>query len=116
MARSVLLQLTRDSIEEVFQAERTINNFALIQEHPLLNEKIQTTINLLINKELKGTYSSKEKNTTLLTNIIIGAKKAAFEDKEHSVLTTSEYLHCEIELVLKTPDGVISECDEAILH
>ena len=52
---------------------------------------------------------------SLLENITIGAKKAAFEDKKSATLTTSEYLHCEIELILDTPDGQISETDPAIL-
>jgi len=115
MARSVLLQLVRDSIEEVFHAQRTIQPEILLQEHPLLNEKISTTINIYLNRELQGRYSSKDKESSLLNNIIIGAKKAAFEDKNSSVLTTSIYLHCELELRLQTPDGEISEIDSPII-
>ena len=116
MSRSVLLQLARDSIQEVLEAQICIDRNALLQEHPLLNEKISTTINLFIDKELKGTYSTQNTNSSLLSNIIIAAKKAAFEDKESSTLTTSEYLHCEVELILNTPDGNISEIDPAIIH
>jgi len=115
MARSVLLQLVRDSIEEVFHAKITIDNASLLQEHPLLNEKIPTTVNIFINRELQGTYTSKDKDSSLLSNIILSAKKAAFEDKSSSVLTTSEYLHCELELRLQTPDGEISEIDSPII-
>ncbi|MBC8238654.1 MAG: AMMECR1 domain-containing protein, partial [Helicobacteraceae bacterium] len=46
MSRSVLLQLTRDSIAEVLEMQRTIDRDALIQEHPLLNQKIATQVNL----------------------------------------------------------------------
>ncbi len=116
MSRSVLLQLARDSIQEVYQAEITIDRTALLQEHPLLNETIATTVNLYIEKELKGSYSSQNSSASLLSNIIICAKKAAFEDKASSVLTTSEYLHCEVELILNTPDGEIAETDPAIIH
>ena len=116
MSRSVLLQLARDSIEEVLQAERTIDKTQLLKEHPLLQESISIALNLYINKELKGSYSTQSEQNSLLENIIIGAKKAAFEDKTRGVLTTSEYLHSEIELVLKTPDGEMRESDPAIIQ
>lgn len=116
MSRSVLLQLARDSIEEVFQAQLSIDRKALLQEHPLLNEKIPTTINLTIDKELKGSHTIKNSSDSLLNNIIVSAKKAAFEDKESSILTTSEYLHCELEIILSTPDGQMSQIDPAIIQ
>lgn len=115
MSRSILIQLARDSIAEVYEARRSIDKKALTQEHPLLNENIKITLNLYIDEELKGSYTSTE-DASLLSNIIIGAKKAAFEDKQRSTLTTSEYLHCEMELMLYTPDGVISERDPALIH
>ena len=115
MSRSVLLQLARDSIQEVLEAQRTIDRTALLSEHPLLNEKIQTTVNLYIDKELRGSCSSTDTHKSLLEDIVYNAKRSAFEDKNFTPLTTSEYLHCEIELLLNTPDGVISEKDPAIL-
>ena len=115
MPRSVLLQLARDSIAEVLEAGRTIDKKALLQEHPLLNEKIQTQINLYLENELRGSSSSKDSNLNLLEAIIRDAKKSAFEDTNFSPISTSEYLSCEIEIILSTPDGIISEKDEAIL-
>ena len=115
MSRSVLLQLARDSIEEVLQAQRTIDKKQLLQKHPLLNETIPISISLYVKRELKGRYTTQSREKSLLENIIIGAKKAAFEDKSSTVLTTSEYLHSEIELLLKTPEGEMSESDPAII-
>jgi len=46
MARSVLLQLARDSIQEVLEASRSIDKQALLRQHPLLNEVISTTLNI----------------------------------------------------------------------
>ncbi len=113
MSRSILLQLARDSIQEVFEAQRTININTLLQEHPLLGENIPITLNIFIQEELKSSYSIKQKSNSLINNIIIGAKKAAFENGD--ILTTSEYLDSEIELILETPDGTISQRDEAII-
>ena len=113
--RSVLLQLARDSIQEVLEAQRTIDKIALVNEYPLLNEKIRTTLNIYIEGELRGSSSSLDETSTLIEEIIKHAKKSAFEDKNFTPLTTSEYLSCEIELLLKTPDGVISEKDPSIL-
>jgi hypothetical protein len=113
--RSVLLQLARDSIQEVFEAQRTIDKRALIEEHPLLNEKIAIRVNIYIENELRGTSSSKGESASLLEEIIKHAKKSVFEDTNATPLTTSEYLNCEVELLLQTPDGVISEKDPSIL-
>lgn len=115
MSRSVLLQLARDSIQEVLELQRTIDKATLLNEHPLLNEKITTTLNIYLDNELRGTSSSTSAQKTLLEDIIYNAKVAAFEDKNFTPLTTSEYLSCEIELILNTPDGVMSEKDEPIL-
>jgi len=115
MSRSILLQLARDSIQEVLQAQRTIDSSALVLKHPLLNEKISTTINIYLYSELRGSSSSINNDKTLLENIVYNAKKSAFEDKDFTPLTTSEYLSCEVEILLETPDGVISEKDPAIL-
>ena len=113
--RSVLLQLARDSIQEVLEANRTIQKAKLLDEHPLLNEPIQTTVNLYLDNELRGSSSSESNNRSLLEDIIHNAKKSAFEDKNFEPLTTSKYISCELELLLLTPDGVISEKDKAIL-
>ena len=113
MSRSILLQLARDSIEEVLQAQNTIDKQLLLEQHPLLNENIPTQTNIYIEDELRASYINAEHS--LLKNIIISAKKAAFEDKVSSPLTTAEYLSCEIELILTTQDGVISERDPAIV-
>ncbi|MCK9492254.1 MAG: AMMECR1 domain-containing protein [Sulfurimonas sp.] len=115
MSRSVLLQLARESIQEVLESQRTIDKATLLNEHPLLNEKIQTTLNIYLDNELRGSCSSTSAQKSLLEEIIYNAKVAAFEDKNFSPLTTSEYLSCEIELILNTPDGVMSQKDEAIL-
>lgn len=115
MSRSVLLQLARDSIQEVLQAEITINRESLIQEHPLLNEPISTTVNIYIKDKLRGSASSDDSGASLIDTIILNAKKSAFQDKNFTPLSTSEYLECEIELLLNTPDGIISEKDPSII-
>jgi len=115
MGRSVLLQLARDSIQEVLQADRTIDKTSLINEHPLLSNKISTTVNIYIDNKLRGSSSSKNANLSLIEDIILNAKKSAFEDKNFTPISTSQYLTCEIEVLLNTADGIISEKDPAIL-
>jgi len=115
MSRSILLQLARDSIQEVIQATRTIQKTELLKEHPLLNEPISTTVNIYLENKLRGSASSQTNTLSLLEEIILNAKKSAFEDKNFKPISTSEYLHCEIELLLDTPDGILSEKDPAIL-
>jgi AMMECR1 domain-containing protein len=114
MSRSVLLQLVRDSIHEVYEAQRLIDKPALLEQHPILNEKIATTVNLYLDNELRGSCSSEIAEKSLLEDIICNAKRATFEDKNFSPITTSQYLNCEIELKLMTPDGEISEKDPAL--
>ena len=115
MSRSVLLQLARDSIQEVLEAQRSIDKNELLTAHPLLKEKIATTVNLYINEELRGSFCSQNATKTLLEDIVHNAKMSAFQDKNFSPLTTSEYLDCEIELLLNTPEGVLSEKDSSII-
>jgi AMMECR1 domain-containing protein len=115
MSRSVLLQLVRDSIQEVVEANRTIDKKTLLQKHPLLNEKIATTVNIYIDSKLRGSSTTKIPSFSLLEDIIKNAKHSAFEDTNFSPISTSEYLRCEIELLLVTADGTISETDPAIL-
>jgi len=115
MSRSILLQLARDSIAEVLQAQRTIDAKTLLEEHPLLGEKIPTTVNLYIENELRGSSQTLDSSQTLLASIVKNAKKSAFEDKNFNPISTSEYLDCEVEILLTTPDGVIGERDPAII-
>ena len=114
MSRSVLLQLSRDSIEEVLQTQQIINKLDLLKTYPLLNEKVPTTVKIYLDNELRGFYKSSE-NLSLFDSVNIGAKKAAFEDKNFTPLSVSEYLRCEIELILDTTEGLISERDVALL-
>jgi AMMECR1 domain-containing protein len=116
MSRSILLQLVRDSIHEVYEAKRTIDKQTLLNEYPLLNEPIATRVNIYLDDELRGSYGSDEANDSLLEDIIRNAKRAVFEDKNFSPITTSEYINCEIELVLNTPDGIMSEKDPALAN
>ncbi len=113
MSRSILLQLARESIQEVFEAQRTIDKKTLLSMHPLLNEPIKTTVNIYLEDKLRGSWSSEDKS--LLESIIYNAKKSAFEDKNFTPISTSEYLSCELEILLITPDGVMSEKDKSIL-
>ena len=115
MSRSVLLQLARDSIQEVLEANRTIDKQTLLNQYPLLNEKIATTVNLYIDSKLRGSSKTKTPSFSLLEDIIRNAKISAFEDKNFTPISTSEYLNCEVELVLSTADGLISEKDPSIL-
>jgi AMMECR1 domain-containing protein len=113
--RSLLLQLARDSIQEVFEAKRTIEKSSLLSKHPILNDKITTTVNIYFENKLRGSSSSNEPKLSLLEDIILNAKRSAFQDINFNPLTTSEYLHSEIEIILNSKDGVISERDGAII-
>lgn len=113
--RSLLLQLARDSITEVLQAKNSIDKTSLLQEYPLLSQTIPTIVNIYINNELRGSCQSLSQPSSLIDEIIINAKKAAFEDSNFLAISISEYLSCEIEIILETPDGIISEKDSAIL-
>ncbi len=110
MSRSILIQLAHDSINEVFQAKNSIDRDALLREYPLLNESIPMTLKIFVGNELRGYYEDLA-TKSLLENIIIGAKKAAFEDTRSAPLKTTEYPGAEIELALQTPEGIISHRD-----
>lgn len=116
MSRSILLQLARDSIEEVLQAQNIIDKPSLLKDHALLQEHIAISLNIYIANELRGSYENLNTDASLLNAVIIAAKRAAFEDSNFSALSVSEYLQCEIELILQTADGPISQRDSSLLE
>lgn len=115
MSQSVLLNIARDSIHEVLQAQETINRAELLESYPLLNEIVRTQVTLYLNGKVRGTSSSETPEHSLLEDIIINAKRAAFQDPDFIPISTSEYLHTSVELVLFTADGPISHRDDPIL-
>ncbi|MBN2816369.1 MAG: AMMECR1 domain-containing protein [Campylobacterales bacterium] len=116
MSHSPLLQLARESIEEVLQAHYKIDKTKLLEQYPLLNEKVPVSIKIFLQDELRGFYTTKGAELSLVESIAIGAKKAAFEDKAHKALTLSEYFLCYIEISLETESGVISHKERAFLE
>ena len=102
MATSPLLRLARDSILEVLQAENSINREALLQKYPILHQKGATQVALYIDDEMFHYATSLTKSRTLLEDIIFNAKSAAFFGKR--VLSTSAYLHTQVEVALLTFD------------
>jgi len=115
VSRSILLQLSRDSVEEVLQTQRIIDKKTLLENYPLLNEKIATKVNIYLKDELRGFYECSS-GLSLFDAVTLGAKKAAFENTNFSPLTVSEYLRCEIELILETDEGIISEKDAPLIN
>lgn len=113
MARSVLLQLARDSIAEVIEAKRIINKNAMLSEYPLLKEIISTEVNLYLKDKLRASYKTNEATKTLLEDIIYNAKKAAF-DSTYPPMTTAEYIDCDLEVVLYTEQEELREKDPSL--
>ena len=115
MSQSVLLNIARSSIQEVLQAEESINRTELLENYPLLGEVVATEITLYLNGKARGTSRSVNPEHSLLEDIIVNAKRAAFQDPEFIPISTSEYLHTSVELILFTADGPISHRDDPIL-
>lgn len=107
MATSPLLTLARDSIREVLQAENIINKEVLLQKFPLLNQKVATQVAIYLKDEIFGYATSLKDEKSLLEDIIFNAKSAAFFSKKP--LSSSEYLHAEVEVSLITLDEDIKE-------
>ncbi len=114
MGQSVLLQLARDSISEVLQAQKIIDKDLLLKSYPLLHKQIATEIKIYLSNELRGRYKT-ETSLSLIEAITVGAKRAAFQSKEFPPLQLSQYLRCEIELILTTDEGNISERDTPLI-
>lgn len=107
MAQSVLLKLARESIEEVLEAQNTIDRDALVAEYPVLEQKMATFVTLTIDGDLRGCIGSLVAHRPLVDDIIHNAKAAAFQDPRFSPMTTSEYLHASVEVSLLTaPESV----------
>lgn len=100
MATSPLLTLARESILEVLQAQNMINRDSLLEKYPILNQQVATQVALYISNELFGYATSVESDKTLLEDIVFNAKSAAFFG--NNILTSSNYLHAEVEVSLLT--------------
>ena len=103
MSQSLLLDIARESITEVFEAQNTIDKQKLIKDYPILAEPVASFITLYVNNELRGSSGSVFAEASLLEEIILHSKTAAFLDERFEPLRTSEYLKTIIELSLLTP-------------
>lgn len=103
MSQSLLLQLARQSIREVLEAERLIDRDALIREYPILNESIAVAITLYVNEKVRAHFCILEPDRPLIDAVIYNAKVAAFELPQYPPLRGVEFLHAALELSLLTP-------------
>ncbi|HEX5624028.1 MAG TPA: AMMECR1 domain-containing protein [Sulfuricurvum sp.] len=115
MSQSVLLTIARESIQEVLQAQLSIDRAKLLEEYPLLEQPIATQVTLYVDGEIRGSSRSQSAERSLLEDIILNAKRAAFQDPAFIPISTSEYLHSAVELILFTADGPLSHKDDPIL-
>lgn len=111
MAQSELLKLARESIQEVLQAEHTIDREALLEKYPVLREKTATFVTLTIDGELRGCIGSLVAQRPLIDDIIHNAKAAAFQDPRFAPISTSEYLHAAVEISILTPPEAVQYDD-----
>lgn len=111
MSQSLLLQIARDSIVEVFEAQRRIDRNALFEQYPLLQAPIAAFVSIYLDNELRGSMGTITPSRSLLEEIIHNAKAAAFQDIRFSPLKTSEYLHSSIELALLVEPKSLSYSD-----
>ena len=107
MSQSLLLQLARDSIQEVLEAQNSIDRDTLLKQYPVLHEKISSYVTLWLDQEVRACAGRFFAQNSLLEDIIHNAKIAAFQDPDATPLSTSEYLHCKLELSLLTPPELL---------
>lgn len=116
MSQSVLLSIARQSIEEVLQAESSIDRHGLLIQYPILSEVMTTQITLYLGDKVRGRAKSELPTRPLLDDIIHNAKVAAFQDMTSTPLTTSEYLNTSVELVIFSAEGPLAHKDTPILR
>lgn len=96
MNKEIFFQIIRKSIrEELFNENSEYDKFKTFEE---LNQVKGTFITLNLNGILKGCIGSLVAHKTLLEDIIINSKKAAFHDPRFKPLTKEEFKNIEIEL------------------
>jgi AmmeMemoRadiSam system protein A len=115
VSQSVLLKLARESIQEVLEAQNTIDRDVLLEQYPVLGQKMATFVTLTIGGELRGCIGSLVAQRPLIDDIIHNAKAAAFQDPRFTPVTTSEYLHCMVEISLLTAPEEVEYSDIADL-
>mgnify|MGYP001040631353 CR=1 FL=1 len=111
MSQSLLLQIARNSIIEVFEATNIIDKNELFENYPVLKQSYPSFVTLYLGDELRGSFGSISADKTLLEEIMHHAKAAAFEDERFAPLKTSEFLRCSIELSLLSEPEELSYSD-----
>jgi len=76
MSRSLLLDIARESITEVFEAKSTLNREKILNEYPVLNEPIGVFVSIFLDQKLRGFMGSILPKKSLLEEIISYAKSS----------------------------------------
>ncbi len=113
MSHSLLLEVARQSIEEVLEAMRIIDTEALKRTHPILETPMSTAVTLLLGSQIRAHYCSLHPQKPLLDDLIYNAKIAAFETPSTPPLSTSEYLHVSVKVHLL---GALEPIEAASIH
>jgi len=69
MSQSLLLTIARASIEEVLQAETSIERSKLLEEYPILSQSMECEITLYLDNKLRGSARTENLGRSLLEEI-----------------------------------------------
>ena len=105
---SLLTGIARDAIVESFTSQRLIDKTALIKVHPFLEKKAAVFVTLNKRDQLRGCIGSLQAYRTLIDDLVLNSRSAAFKDLRFTPLTKDELGKLEVEVSILTAPEEIS--------
>jgi uncharacterized protein len=110
MDQKILLDLARNSIQDVLEGTHTIDE-SLKERYTQLQKPQATFVTLNLFGNLRGCIGSLTPRRSLFDDIVQNAKAAAFDDPRFLPLSKNEFENIEIEISLLSLPEVLSYSD-----
>ncbi len=107
---SILPKIAKEAIKAKLEG-RELDKEALRKKYPFLNKSGAVFVTIEKNHNLRGCIGSIIAHRSLLDDVIINAKSAAFRDPRFPSLTKEEFDEIEVEVSILTPPQLVEYQD-----
>ncbi len=101
--KNTILELARLSIQDALNGTSSINRTKILEDNPQLSENRATFVTLNLNGNLRGCIGTLVAHDKLFDDLVLNARKAAFEDPRFPPLTKEEFENIELEVSILSP-------------
>lgn len=102
MDKSIIVNIAKQTLQDAFNYEQTLDTFKLKEKYPFLKEDGASFVTLTQKGRLRGCIGSLIAHSPLLEDIMANAYNAAFKDPRFPKLTQEELPLTDIEVSILT--------------